>query len=71
MTTNYLIICSHVNYKGIHENNVGIFLNENDAIDKILSIRHKYCRPHNDQYSYSEKFIAHKYKREQLINNSS
>ncbi len=64
---NYMIICSHVNHKRIHDNSVNIFLSEKDAIDKILSIHHKHCGPHNDHYSFSKKFIAHK----QMINNPS
>ena len=61
---NYMIICSHI---GVHENSVNIFLNEQKAINKILSIHGEHCDPHDDQYSYSDNFISHK----QLINNPS
>ncbi len=61
MKTNYLITCSHADYKNMGRKvNVDIFVDKNDAIKKILDIHKEFCHPHNDQYSYSDKFINFK-----------
>jgi hypothetical protein len=57
---NYLVTDSHVDYRNSgYKVNVNVFIYEKETMAKILAIHDEFCKPHRDQYSYSDSFIKY------------
>src|SRR5438477_13168029 len=59
MKINYILTYSHIDPRnGGYKVNVEVYVDKDDAIEKILEIHLYLCEARKFEYSYSDKFIA-------------